>query len=506
MVLVRRAKTTHDAAGAARTAVASPMLRGSQGGYMAGEYVDAGRQAAARGDTTARIETASLVVADLCAGALSLTIAFGVTRYAGSNVNGLIVLLPWIAVAFAGAMLHFASHEHYVRRLPRWTELQASAIAGFGALLATGLAAYLIRDQHARLPVVSGWASFPLTVLATRGAARQALIAAGMWRIPAVVVGDGASVAAADEVLRSAPHLGFVIAGEVAPGQLPQLLTRGGWRGVLRQHGAQMVILAYDETDAERPSAHVIEGLVREQVKVAVLRETHGLPALGCHHTWFVGHETMLLCYATSRAKPVSRVVKSVLDVSLAAVTLLILLPLFLILALAIKADGGPALFAHTRIGNGGRNFHCLKFRTMVRNSDAVLERVLAEDPRAAREWAATQKLRNDPRVTWVGRILRKTSLDEVPQLLNVLRREMSLVGPRPIVSREVSRYAEDISYYYETRPGITGLWQVSGRNNTTYARRVELDRWYVKNWSIAQDFAILARTLPAVLSGRGAS
>jgi undecaprenyl-phosphate galactose phosphotransferase len=117
----------------------------------------------------------------------------------------------------------------------------------------------------------------------------------------------------------------------------------------------------------------------------------------------------------------------------------------------------------------------------------------------------ATQKLRNDPRITWIGRLLRSTSLDELPQLLNVLRLEMSLVGPRPIVRSEVPRYAADITYYYETRPGLTGLWQVSGRSDTSYERRVQLDTWYVKNWTIWHDLAILAKTLPAVLKRRGA-
>jgi undecaprenyl-phosphate galactose phosphotransferase len=142
----------------------------------------------------------------------------------------------------------------------------------------------------------------------------------------------------------------------------------------------------------------------------------------------------------------------------------------------------------------------------MVVDSGAVLNRLLQEDPAAAEEWARTHKLRHDPRVTWIGRLLRKTSLDELPQLLNVLRLDMSLVGPRPIVSLEIPKYGEDIAYYYETRPGITGLWQVSGRSDTTYGQRVRLDTWYVKNWTLWKDLEILCRTIPAVISGRGAA
>jgi undecaprenyl-phosphate galactose phosphotransferase len=141
----------------------------------------------------------------------------------------------------------------------------------------------------------------------------------------------------------------------------------------------------------------------------------------------------------------------------------------------------------------------------MVQDADRVLDHVLATDPAAAAEWAATQKLRDDPRVTAFGRFLRRSSLDELPQLFNVLRGEMSLIGPRPIVQAEVARYGEEIEYYYQTKPGITGLWQVSGRSDTSYQRRVALDVWYVRNWTLWHDIAILLKTVPAVLLQRGA-
>jgi UDP-galactose-lipid carrier transferase len=140
-----------------------------------------------------------------------------------------------------------------------------------------------------------------------------------------------------------------------------------------------------------------------------------------------------------------------------------------------------------------------------VTESDRVLEKLLFNDPVAAAEWAATQKLRNDPRITSVGRFLRLSSLDELPQLFNVLRGEMSLVGPRPIVQAEVARYGDEIEYYYETKPGLTGLWQVSGRSDTSYERRVRLDVWYVRNWTLWHDIAILLKTIPAVFLQRGA-
>ena len=199
---------------------------------------------------------------------------------------------------------------------------------------------------------------------------------------------------------------------------------------------------------------------------------------------------------------------KIAFDVAVAACLLVVLAPVLLLVAAAVKADGGPVLFAHRRVGAGGREFPCFKFRSMVPDGDVVLRRLLASDPEAAAEWASSQKLRRDPRVTWVGRTLRSTSLDEIPQLLNVLRLEMSLVGPRPIVRAEIPRYGADISYYYETRPGVTGLWQVSGRSDTGYDQRVRLDTWYVKNWTLWQDLGDPRedRARGAAAAGRGMS
>ena len=200
-----------------------------------------------------------------------------------------------------------------------------------------------------------------------------------------------------------------------------------------------------------------------------------------------------------------SRAAKAGLDVAAALLLVLFLMPVLLAIAAAVRLDGGPALFAHRRLGKGGHHFPCLKFRSMRTDSAAILQHVLATDPAAAVEWAATQKLRNDPRVTPIGAFLRRTSLDELPQLFNVLRLEMSLVGPRPIVEEEVRHYGDDIAFYYEARPGLTGLWQVSGRSGTTYGERVQLDTAYVREWTFWKDVVILARTVPAVLKRTGA-
>lgn len=199
-------------------------------------------------------------------------------------------------------------------------------------------------------------------------------------------------------------------------------------------------------------------------------------------------------------------IAKRALDIFGAAVGLVLLAPFFLIVALMVRADGGPAFFAHQRVGRGGKLFGCLKFRSMVVDSQARLEALLASDPAARAEWDATRKLKNDPRITRIGRFLRSTSLDELPQLINVLRGEMSLVGPRPVLEAELDRYyGASAAHYMAVRPGITGLWQVSGRSETTYESRVALDVSYVSQPSLMADIAILLRTPVAVLSRRGA-
>lgn len=196
---------------------------------------------------------------------------------------------------------------------------------------------------------------------------------------------------------------------------------------------------------------------------------------------------------------------KRCFDLLAAICALVLLLPLFLLVAAAIKLDDrGPVLFRHRRIGWNGRSFYCLKFRTMAVDAESLLQRHLALNPEAAREWAADHKLRHDPRVTPLGHGLRKTSLDELPQLLNILKGEMSFVGPRPIVSAEVPKYGDAIRQYCCARPGLTGPWQVSGRNDVDYERRVMFDKDYVEHWDFWRDVAIIGKTFRVVLSGKG--
>jgi exopolysaccharide production protein ExoY len=205
-------------------------------------------------------------------------------------------------------------------------------------------------------------------------------------------------------------------------------------------------------------------------------------------------------------SEPVGSSSKRIIDIALALSGIIFLAPLLVICyLLTVATSPGPALFRHRRIGFNGKQFDCLKFRTMLTDAPDRLRQLLESDPVAAAEWAATRKLRRDPRVTAIGAILRKSSLDELPQLFNVLRGEMSIVGPRPVTDEELERYATSVGSYLACRPGITGLWQVSGRSTTTYDKRVACDSFYAQNWSIALDAKILIVTLPSLLESETA-
>ena len=197
--------------------------------------------------------------------------------------------------------------------------------------------------------------------------------------------------------------------------------------------------------------------------------------------------------------------IKRFLDIIGAIAGILIFSPVFLLVFLClVLSNRGQIIFSQVRVGKNNQLFRCFKFRTMINNADTVLETILQTDPKAAQEWRENQKLTNDPRITKLGNFLRRTSLDELPQFFNVLIGDMSLVGPRPIVPDERIRYGNHYSSYLAVKPGLTGSWQVSGRNDTTYARRVQMDVDYAQNWSLINDVKIIVMTIPAIVKGTG--
>ena len=442
---------------------------------------------------------AAVAVADSLALVTSLGTAIWAARLLDDRMSsGQDATAQMLAGVALLAMLGFAALRHYGRRRRRVDEVRGVAAVAAAALLGSGFLAYMLRLDAGRTPLLVMWVLAGPAILVARSLARAALHGSESWQNQAIVVGHGEM---ANHALRLLDGAGrdHAVVGVLHPSRIGTM-RYGRWAVMLRQHRADLVVLAMDD-----PPRELTQSLVRDRVPFAIVRRPDGLPVYGATPLRMLSHDAVLWSYRDNLQQPVARVAKLAIDLGGALAMLVVLAPVFALIAAAVKLDGGTVLYAHRRIGAGGRSFPCLKFRSMVPDSDAVLARLLTTDAAAADEWAATHKLRGDPRVTWIGRILRQTSLDELPQLFNVLRLEMSLVGPRPIVQAEVHRYGDDIHHYYATRPGLTGLWQVSGRSDTGYKQRVQLDTWYVKNWSLWNDITILARTVPAVLKRKGA-
>ena len=415
-----------------------------------------------------------------------------------------LLYLAKFGVIAAASLLWFQHTDHYRLCMPFWIEAKKIVSVMVFAALVDGFIQFASKYDISRLWLVSAWMVAALAMIALRTALRSYLRSTGRLRVRTLLVGAGATAEHTRAALASDACLSYEITGQVD--DLPRAFLQAGrsWDRLCTMYQADYVIVALDGHELEM-AAQPLAQLTRESVPFSVASPMHQMPVMGMVPHYFLNHDIMLLARSHGLEHSLPCLLKRTFDIVASSVALVLLLPLLLLLALWIRLDGGPALYAHTRLGRDKKPFGCLKFRSMVTNGDAVLARHLAEHPEARAEWDATQKLLDDPRVTSAGRFLRKTSLDELPQLINVLRGEMSLVGPRPIVNAEVAKYSDDIAHYYRVRPGVTGLWQVSGRSDVSYPQRVRMDGWYVRNWSLWHDIAILCKTFPALMNRSGA-
>lgn len=471
------------------------------------------RPAMVRGATFRVSDLLAVTTAWLSGGAVLHAVAFPglADSFSPTGAPGLL----WLSSAI-GVVLWLASRQHHNLRLPWSTQLSdvlagsAVALAGtaaVGSLLSTfdyadlhQLAGYELISSTCLALWLMSWMIFVLALILARTFARGILRARGFWTLRTIIVAPADVAEKIEAAFRSDRRLGFHVVGCLDPADSRQALQ-------LRQIDpvqTDLLVVAAG-LDASNSTEQTIADLRGACLPIATTLVHPGIAGLNNRRRAFEGHDVVLLPFSGEPSAPVGGWWKEGMDKCGAAILLLLLAPLFLVLAILIRRDGGDALFRHQRLGANGRMFPCMKFRSMVPDSDRVLEQLLASDPSAAAEWQAAQKLRKDPRVTSVGRFLRKSSLDELPQLFNVLRGEMSLVGPRPIVRAEIVRYGTEIRYYYQARPGLTGLWQVSGRSDTSYAQRVELDVRYVSNWTFWRDVVIVLKTIPAVILRKGA-
>jgi Undecaprenyl-phosphate galactose phosphotransferase WbaP len=344
-----------------------------------------------------------------------------------------------------------------------------------------------------------------------RGWVRRMLGKWTRWGIPVLVCGDDVGAFKLFNWLASNRHLGLrpvgVIADQVTPefsGSDPHYL--GSWSDtheIAVRKGIYWAVVVPSRDDPADISSLMVEYLSTIP-HIHVLSELTGLPDSWSPHRQLEGLTGIHL--QQNLMLPLPRMMKRCMDLVAAVIGGLLLMPLLFYISVAVKMSSrGPILYGHDRIGKDGRHFKAWKFRSMFQNSHDVLEQYLDQHPILKEEWDRDHKLKYDPRITRIGRFMRLTSIDELPQLWNVIRGEMSLVGPRPIVTAEIAKYGPYYGLYTMVTPGITGLWQVSGRNDTTYDERVQLDSYYVRNWSPWMDLYLLVRTIRIVLFAEGA-
>jgi Undecaprenyl-phosphate galactose phosphotransferase WbaP len=392
-------------------------------------------------------------------------------------------------------------------------EIRRAAAATTAVFLTLAALTLLLRlvDVYSRLVFLMAWLLALVGVPLTRAAVRSLFGSKSWWGYPLVIFGAGSMVRDLVRSLREQPRLGL---------RTVAIVDRGYPAGAMID--GVPVVRRVEDAPVARGGLGISRGVVatpgmsRDDLsEILNSRDTclpHLLIAPGLEGVSSLETEATDICrllMLETRNRlllPGPRLAKRALDLACAAVLAILVLPVALIVAVLIKLESrGPVFYRHARLGQNGRRIAIWKFRTMAANADRVLEHHLRAHPEMAAEWERDRKLRHDPRVTRLGCFLRRTSLDELPQLLNVLCGDMSLVGPRPIVTEEIEKYSGAYRLYTRVRPGLTGLWQVSGRNDTSYEERVALDTYYVRNWSPWLDIYLLARTVNVVLARAGA-
>lgn len=427
------------------------------------------------------------------------------------NAQFIYFIVPLIYFVF------LAYSSLYTKRLPFWK----SAEMLFKVCLYVNVLAIVVMyftgkaENISRLfMAMSGIFSF-VYLLCGRYITKKLLITGSFWQRPVVIVGAGKTAEILARSFVDEPGLGYKIVGLVEDCytdndkpllyRYPHLGCFPDAEQAIIKSGVQDVIIAAPGLEREE----LLDIVYRVQPHVrnlTIVPDLFGMPLSNMEAETLFNEKTIMLKIRNNMMLIRNRLFKRTFDLVCSICGVIAISPILLGIAIAIYiSNPGPIIFAHKRIGADGKTFPCYKFRSMVMNAEAALEEHLAKNPAAREEWEKEFKLKDDPRITPIGGILRKTSLDELPQLFNVIKGEMSLVGPRPIVDKEIEKYGDYINDYYLVRPGITGYWQVSGRNDIDYDSRVQMDSWYVRNWSLWQDIVLLLKTVSVVLARKGA-
>jgi Undecaprenyl-phosphate galactose phosphotransferase WbaP len=468
-----------------------------------------------------------LVLADIFAFFLVFVVAVSMTwLFRSARIGGTFLswwhtaiqkqLLVYVVLAL-GAMMMMGWRGHYTQRIPFWDELlQLVKLLGLFGLF-NAMVVLLVKLPISRFLWPALWGLSIILLPFMRRQVRAFLRRRGQWAVATVILGAREQALEAYRALQSEPLLGFDVQAFITPESTEDIHIEVGQQRLPIYSAAGVDLCAVINTlqpvniiiALSAGELSQIEGQVEQlglcYQHIYIIPTLAGLPLFGVETLHFFSHEVLFLRIRNNLAARSMQGLKRVFDIIAASILLVLLSPLFLWIAYRIGRHGGKVFFGHERIGRQGKPFSCYKFRSMVPNAEAVLAHLLATDTQARTEWEKDFKLKEDPRITPIGAFLRKTSLDELPQLWNVLKGEMSLVGPRPIIEAELSRYEDKVDFYLCTRPGVTGLWQVSGRNDIDYSERVALDAWYVKNWNLWYDIVILFKTIGTVLKRKGA-
>lgn len=429
------------------------------------------------------------------------TLALAINPDSGASVFsplGLREFSVFIALG-AVAILWLDAQAHYRQRLPYWEHVGHIVTVCVAGMVACGAIQFAFHKVYSRIWLGLDWACLCIFLFAGRGITHAMLERIGKWRIPSVLIGTGPTAESAMHALAREKRMGYDIVEQLSPATLDQFSAAGAWTQLLAACEASHIFLALEGNDIDEHKT-ALKALVRERLPCSVIPPWLGLPAGTLSPHYFMMHDVVMLHDTNRLNLLLPRFLKRTFDIIVSGTLLLLISPILVAAAIGVKMDGGPVFFSQPRVGKHGKIFRCYKFRSMRVDAEEFLNQYLATHPQEAEEWKKYQKLKRDIRITSVGQIIRRTSVDELPQLLNVLKGDMSLVGPRPIMPGQEEYYGDDFVFYESVRPGITGPWQVSGRNRLTFSERVLLESCYARNWSLWMDIVILLKTIPAVL------
>ncbi len=418
----------------------------------------------------------------------------------------------------------FFSKGHYTQRVPWWNQVQTVLTICIGAFIVDLFLRLAMDMSFSRVLIALSWIYVFFFVIIGRQIVYIFARKNGIWRIPTIVIGDIDTVTNMLYAFSTDHYVGYKIETvclrdskdkefsiDAIPIEYSNITVNRdkiNYKKYIKENINSFFVISM-ETFRGKERDELINTLEALGALYAVVPPTSRMSLFDMEPHYFFGYDIMLLHAKKPILSPSGRFIKRAMDISIASIALILLSPVFIGTAIMLKIEGqgGSIFYGGKRIGKNGKKFRCWKFRSMEPNSDYLLDELFKNNPQAKADWDKYRKLKvDDPRVTTkTAKFIRKASIDELPQIWNVLIGDMSLVGPRPILEEEIELFGDSISHYMQLRPGITGLWQVSGRNDTSFQRRVYWDSWYARNWSVWGDIVIIIKTLKVVAGGSGA-